>query len=837
MRPSAPFDRHGALPGVLEVRARELARLAEEATDHQAVTDRAFQPAVASWEGVAAPELAEAPAPVREQVSRVASQLCWAAVSLRYWADQVRTFNRIVEELWERRDRLPAEVERYVHQVYGEDLDAWSPTVIGAARLSRHEELLRSLEQEWRQAFDTYIEEGERATVAMLAQGPTWEHLRLVREAGYLPAGAAVPFFAAEWERSAALAEAQRISGLILDGQEVTAEELTRLGEVLTRYGTDQRFAYEFLTELGPEGLLLLTATLGAFGRPDSGDQTWDDELRAVQAGLAVALATATVARGRGGGSFQNPYQPGEHELPPIWIWELTRAGRKLLLIDHPDALISQVYGYQALGVLLSHGGFDTKFLAVVGGDLIDFEREQGGSAFWTAEAPGHSLPFRLNWIHGSGATGPLGLDPMIGLLAALAEDPEAAKQVLVGAPPSQQGESDRLRRLDYLLTDREWPVDLPLDLWCDQHDDSRISPGIPALGRVLEVATTVDPDHRSYRIVESIIYEIARDEQAKGFPNGQPDAPRSEPFRNVDIVHDQLRPYLGRISEYYIREIHWITAGEVDASAEVTNGEGLRFSQVAQRDLQIFLAELGKNPEARRTILAAELMYAAEMCEIYLEGWDGTSDQHFEDAFTNVVIPTARLVAALDVGAASAHRAAFAEADAAHNEVLRRRFFWVEFGVSVATDLLPKGANTANHLGQSILDALEERFRHDSTGEANYYEGDLKEMTREILKDMIDCAAYEALTRELTPEEFLARVPPGDLDKVKVLLYLPGHPQEGEFLPIDEWEEEQFSAWSAFKTARGNSATRALEEGAIFGYDSQFNSARNDIEKELSSP
>lgn len=104
----APFDYHPAQPAEIESRARELLHLADEAADHQVVTDRAFQPAAASWDGVAAAELRAAPAPVRERAELVASQLSWAAVPLRYWADQVCRFNSKVDALLLRLAGVPA---------------------------------------------------------------------------------------------------------------------------------------------------------------------------------------------------------------------------------------------------------------------------------------------------------------------------------------------------------------------------------------------------------------------------------------------------------------------------------------------------------------------------------------------------------------------------------------------------------------------------------------------------------------------------------------------------------------------------------------------------------
>lgn len=97
-------------------------------------------------------------------------------------------------------------------------------------------------------------------------------------------------------------------------------------------------------------------------------------------------MATATTRCGDmgsapwGGGIT---YHPGEHELSPEWIHALRDAGRQTYSL-HPDgALSDQIYGYQALAPLLNHGTFDEYFLQIVGGDMIDFEIELGGSSAW----------------------------------------------------------------------------------------------------------------------------------------------------------------------------------------------------------------------------------------------------------------------------------------------------------------------------------------------------------------------------------------------------------------------------------------------------------------------
>ena len=88
-----PFDRHSADPEVLESTAAELTRLASRALDERETTQRAFDPAVDNWAGVAAPELRAAGEGALRPAFIASSAVAWASVPLRYWATKVSGFN------------------------------------------------------------------------------------------------------------------------------------------------------------------------------------------------------------------------------------------------------------------------------------------------------------------------------------------------------------------------------------------------------------------------------------------------------------------------------------------------------------------------------------------------------------------------------------------------------------------------------------------------------------------------------------------------------------------------------------------------------------------------
>jgi hypothetical protein len=472
-----PFERHPAVPESIDNRADTFVGLAEESGDHQIVTDRAFEPAVASWDGVAAPELQAAPVGVRQDAPDVAMQVAWAAVPLRIWADHVRSFNRRADELLEAQGRLPSQVEQFIRERYpGADSDY--PTVdLESERAWKHSHLLSGLRQQWHQAHDHHIDEGEREVAAMLRHGPTLDGLALAKELGVLPAGPMAEFFAARWEVTAAASEAERIAGLLRDpDNNPTDEELEQLADLLDEHADNEEFAYLLALGLGPEGMI--ETNVAVIGLADQYDH---EALARIQAGLGTALATATTERGeyvsdpyQGG----RVYQPAEFELPPEWITQLTEAGRQLYPVPiHGEP---EIYGYQGLGPLLSHGVYDERFLEIIGGDMLDFEMELGGSAEWPTlhvGSPPAWVPLDLS-LSGDQALldRAYGQDPIANLMDAFEANPYGARAALAGRTETAEDGVEYLPRVDYLVTDREW----------------RAEGSLPQFGRVLEHATGV---------------------------------------------------------------------------------------------------------------------------------------------------------------------------------------------------------------------------------------------------------------------------------------------------------------------------------------------------------
>jgi hypothetical protein len=60
----------------------------------------------------------------------------------------------------------------------------------------------------------------------------------------------------------------------------------------------------------------------------------------------------------------------------------------------------------------------------------------------------------------------------------------------------------------------------------------------------------------------------------------------------------------------------------------------------------------------------------------------------------------------------------------------------------------------------------------------------------------------FDLVVEELSPEEFLDRVHEDDVEDARAILYSDDHPHADEYIPLDEWGDDQQRAWGLFITA-----------------------------------
>ncbi|GAA1643327.1 hypothetical protein [Actinoplanes couchii] len=561
-------------------------------------------------------------------------------------------------------------------------------------------------------------------------------------------------------------------------------EELEELRLLLDRYGDDEVFAHDFLTTLGPKGLLELNGTLATYqlDRPgvDADSMLFDsrtaDAVKGLQSGLGDMLETATD-------------RTGKHRLPDQWVDDLKEAGRSKFNIgdpDNPARYVEGVYGYQLLGPLLHDGEHDPKFVADIGGDMVDFEMSQGkNSALWT-EARSENV--RLDWTRNHDDNkAPAGYDPITALMDGMSHNGAGTQDLLLGRT-GEGAESNRLPRLDYLLTDRNWDAasDVPGGPgWMAElmeNGESYRNVGLDRFGEALERATIDHPGEESRRLIESIIFETNVDEEAQGAANGEkPEEGKTTDFTNTNLVEPQLRDSMGNIMAAYIGDVN----ENIALNQPVTRGS----FQVAQDDLTRFLADLGKDEKAHEAIGKAESLYTAAMYDQILAGQvdPGNTLRGDLDAMKVVSHNHGSVMGVIDHGAGLAQHQTSADLDQKINASIEDKYKILgpvsEAVSSVATDRVPGASDLVNGVVGEMLSQMEESEKVDGTGRTNFEVGEMLNAGRTATVGLTESALYHS----------------GRLDDMPAKLYV-----DGKLTPMNELSEDQRWEWQYYVGHQG---------------------------------
>ncbi|ASO22364.1 hypothetical protein FHR81_004281 [Actinoalloteichus hoggarensis] len=393
----------------------------------------------------------------------------------------------------------------------------------------------------------------------------------------------------------------------------LTHEEAVELRDLLEHYAEDPVFATEFLELLGPEKTLALASDVTGIGNHLGNP---DPELaRGLQIELGQALATATDGR-------------GEPNLGEQWWADLAEAGRQEVLLPGyrgPEG----VYGYQFLGPLLNSGEYSSEFLEFLGADLIDFEKENPEA--WNTQEGVLGEPLRFNFIDDQTA----GLDPMYGLMLALDENPQAAKDFF-----SKDGEN----RVEY-LAEREW---IPDSLTRSVPDD-HLSAGWSSFGDALEAATLeAGRDEVSREILRDSIGAFA--DRPDGIPHTMGDTMTNMisaeiAFVNADSMNSGINPDAARRDD--IRKVIGDLAGDPAQYAQIHEAQrvytALRLEEMASSSFDLGTRYTDVEMAGREAAVIFNALDGARAEAGYAEmtGADNEYNQAIEDraALTDFVI------------------------------------------------------------------------------------------------------------------------------------------------------------------------------------------------------
>ncbi|MFE3885099.1 DUF6571 family protein [Streptomyces lydicus] len=318
------------------------------------------------------------------------------------------------------------------------------------------------------------------------------------------------------------MAEALRLTRK--GGEDLSNDELDRLGKILSKRKNDMVFAERFATALGPKGALEFWREASGPNSGEPGDER-NAALQQLQAGLGSTLGLAT----QSDSAAMDPWKEKMLELGPQTI---DPGG-----VGGPSAK-----GYQLMSSLMRSGGYDTDFLNDYGRDLVSYEKARGSLTPRELWAPDSTMA-RIDYS----GDGP-GSDPMTGYMDALSKNPVAATQFLDPGEPRANG------NLKYLVDDREWIPD-------GFHEKT----GQGSLASAIEAgATGHQPGHEdAVRDHSASQARIMRD--SINMLDGGP--------KNEKLPEGMQRPIANALGDY-VADTHNILSGNNDGSLD-HDGEG----------------------------------------------------------------------------------------------------------------------------------------------------------------------------------------------------------------------------------------------------------------------
>ena len=874
LQADGPFPYYDVGPETVEASGDDISATGGTVSSTSETVDATHLLARTSVQGMLAGPMAAAPEPVRANMSQVMQAALFGGGSVRLFGSAVRTFNDGVRRLNEEYAAAAAndfgvaaptntgtEADRQAAKTEYADAVADARVALLGDLMARYRALRQTLD-------------GDAShSAAMLDRGPNEADVRALWSVGALslvaqeafPAYnlAATPMrelppelqgksddevarYALEHpELAATLLPAlnQHVKQLIGDElgrqgktlgtgfderQDGLKDEIDAFNKVLAAYGADPVVATSFLNTVGPRGLLELNGRIASAFRDTSDltgyhpdgfpfDSAYADSIGALQKTLGVTLAAGTSG------------QPTAHDwtgdgsatyVSSDWVQQLTAEGRNKIpiLSNASDARLAEVYGYQLLSPLLSHGDHSSAFLNQVGGDLLSFEQkfaaENDGRLPWSEVKPGGVVGegVRLDWTGGyDDKQDTAGWDPMTGLMRGLANDPEASRDFFTGEVLNT--DPPRLLRLDYLMTDREWVYDQVSDPG-DVDAKDNIT-GMADLGAALKAATTVDPTPESAHIVESIVHELAIDEEAHGFENGDfgQTGDKAETFEATDVIDPALRPALGDIMADYISSVHQGMAGDPDAIGPDSSGDwdpvlpGIQTfgARLDTHELSMVLADLGKDEGAHQTLVQSENVYAALAYDHYLSG---VTDPHDIAAqagrISNV---SGSVLGALDYGASAAHHQTTVEADEKANDRIELGFDAVNI---IVAEFPGRHSPLAGELIKTVLEGAEEKMKHSHTGATNYDIGADLTSGKTAQQLSVQAAVYRNMPASALPPELQARPDPST------------------------WTPQQEAAWRGFLRDKGQWSAELQNAELNGGQD--YTTGYDEAQKRLNS-
>jgi uncharacterized protein DUF6571 len=474
---------------------------------------------------------------------------------------------------------------------------------------------------------------------------------------------------------------AQLVRGLI-NADDLSMTQLSALNEFLRNNNHPESgdFNRSLMDAIGPEGLVELSERLPELA--NSGDEQLRDHYAELQTNIANSLGNAT--------------NVDQSSIPQAqWyidfmseFYEVGRGEHTISFSDESDPHgIENVRGYQMLLNLMEEGhGYSTGFLTDVAADIRDAESD--GTHFWALG------PTDENEIeHGEGSER-FARDPMNCVLRIMGQHPDAATTYL----------SDQ-DNLDYLI-EREYLMAFGHD-----HHDPRYAYG--GFGDALEAATT---GHRSGsdqpynrtpegdQLMREVVERFTEDQGALIADDG--------PFADI-------RPQLGQMAAAYMGEFqHSVSGNDL-----LYDGNPPALFNDPDLDVDYFLSQVGRDPDAYATIIGAQQAYTTAAVDVAMN-YVTVEEPPRANRINDAVAPGALIAGIMSSARADAIRDGIVASDEEFNSRLGLAQEVAGLVVEETTGRIPVFGGAvgwgANHLTESLIG----QFERDSSQQA-YEEGD----------------------------------------------------------------------------------------------------------------
>lgn len=492
-------------------------------------------------------------------------------------------------------------------------------------------------------------------------------------------------------------------------------EELRELEDLLDDNREDPEFATGFYRTVGPEGTLQAYAKMSL------------DATALGPAGADRALMVANIQGDMGAMLGLATHKDVPNHLDAAWTNQLMKAGRKEIDVG----MMTNVYGYQALGALMRESKYDTEFLTSVGRDMVAMDRKD-------ARAWDSHTPYDLGIVLNHGKDGGRGFHPLTGLMEALGNNPDAAT-AFFNEPVREDSNGDGIvtkddkpvkgqhgkdqGMVDYMLDKK------PYEDGFDATKTGETHPGQQALGGALEAAVSGrvagDADAKPVPhtaamtdVMERVVAKISDDPDLVVKAGGGADAPLAG-----------LAGTFGQMAAEYIPDLQ--------ASAENGGGQIKVVGTMAEfnkSDTARFLGAVGQDPEAYGAITNANQAFTGVLVNdlIVHRGENGLVDS----AIGNAVHPGGEIT-----GMLTEARAQNMHSEAAHKaeeyvQGVEDNAKWINRGITAAGAKYIELVPLAGDLVEWVQEDVTEHFVDKAKEEAEKITGDTEKDVSRMYAD-----------------------------------------------------------------------------------------------------